>query len=107
MLSDCYYNLGEYNTSLRYWREVVKICEQSLPGERSCIYANSSHIFAGMHQYDSALIYAKKSYELFKHNPSFNKENYDGSGLKATYLPFWEMLLPACIIMIQHCFITA
>ena len=40
--------------------------------------AISSHIFGGMHQYDSALIYAKKSYELFKHNPLLNKEN-DGS----------------------------
>jgi two-component system sensor histidine kinase UhpB len=79
LVSDCYYNLGEYNTSLRYWREVVKICEQKLPGERPGIYANSSHIFAGTQQYDSALIYAKKSYELLKLDSSFTTENYGGS----------------------------
>ena len=28
MLSDYYYNLGEYHTSLNYWREVMKIIEQ-------------------------------------------------------------------------------
>jgi two-component system sensor histidine kinase UhpB len=84
LLSDCYYNLGEYNTSLRYWREVMKICEQSLPGERPGIYANSSQIFAGVRQYDSALIYAEKSYKLLKLDPSFNEENYVGSWLKSS-----------------------
>jgi two-component system sensor histidine kinase UhpB len=83
LLSDAYYSLGEYNTSLRYWREVMKICEQSLPGERPYIYENSSQIFAGVQQYDSALIYAKKSYELIKLDSSFIKEDYRGSWLKS------------------------
>ena len=83
LLSDCYYNLGEYNTSLRYWREVMKISEQSLPGERPGVYANSSQIFAGVHQYDSALVYAEKSYKLLKLDPSFNEENYEGSFFKS------------------------
>ncbi len=72
MISDCYYNLGEYNTSLRYWREVVKIAEEKLPDERSAIYANLSRIFLSMNQFDSALIYAEKSHELMKQNPSLN-----------------------------------
>lgn len=75
MLSDCYYNLGEYHTSLKYWREVAKVVEQSLPGELYVIYVNSSHIFSGMREYDSAMIYAKKSFESIKHIPSLNKEN--------------------------------
>ena len=69
-LSDSYCNLGEYNTALKYWREVVKIAEQALPDELPAIYGISSHIFAGLHQYDSALIYAKKSYELMKNDAS-------------------------------------
>lgn len=83
MLSDCYYNLGEYDTSLKYWREVVKIAEHTLPGELFSIYGNSSHIFAAMHQYDSALIYAKKGFELIKHDPLFNKENNNSSRAKS------------------------
>ncbi|MEP7374001.1 MAG: ATP-binding protein [Chitinophagaceae bacterium] len=78
MLSDCYYNLGEYHTSLQYWREVVKISENELPGERFRIYANSSRMFEAIHQYDSALIYAKKGYSLFEQDASFNQEN-DGT----------------------------
>ena len=84
MLADCYYNLGEYNTSLHYWREIVKICEQSLPGERPAVYGNLSRVFVAMHQYDSALIYARKSYELFTQNPSFNKDNGDDKRFKST-----------------------
>jgi signal transduction histidine kinase len=82
-LSDSYYNLGEYSTSLKYWREVVKIAEQVLPDERPAIYGVSSHIFEGMHQYDSGLIYAKKSYELIKLNPSLYKENDGGKFIRS------------------------
>ena len=86
-LTDCYRNLGEYNTALKYWREVVKITEQSYPDERPKVYGNSSRIFEDMHQYDSALIYAKRSYELFEHNPLLNKENDDSKFIKSAYLP--------------------
>lgn len=88
LLSDSYYNLGEYNTALKYWREVVKIAEQTYPENLPGIYNVSSQRFEGMHQYDSALIYAKKSYELFKQNPLLNNENdgskYAGSGIFIT-----------------------
>jgi two-component system sensor histidine kinase UhpB len=66
LISDCYFNMGEYDTCMRYWREVIKIGEQALPGELSPVYGNASHIFAGMGEYDSALIYATRSYELFR-----------------------------------------
>jgi len=83
MLSDCYYNLGEYDTSLKYWRAVIKISQEKLPGELFSIYGNASHIFAHMHEDDSALIYAKKSFELIKHDPLFNKENNNNSWAKS------------------------
>ena len=79
MISDCFYNLEEYNTSLMYWRKVVKICEQSLPAERYSIYGNLSHIFSGAQQYDSALFYARKSYDLIKHNN--DNSEWNGSNI--------------------------
>jgi two-component system sensor histidine kinase UhpB len=103
MISDSYFNLGEYNMALKYWREVVKITEQKLPDERAAVYGNSSHIFECMHQYDSALIYAKKSYELIK----YREDKFLKSGVftalgaafagKARYdsaLFFYRMSLP-------------
>ena len=84
MLSDCYYSLGEYNTSLQYWREVIKICEENLPEERYAVYGNSSHIFAALHQYDSALIYAKKGYALFKENLLSAEDNYNTRQYKSS-----------------------
>ena len=84
MLSDCYYNLGEYNTSLRYWREVVKIGEKQFVQDLWSIYIVLTAIFENLHQYDSALIYAKKGYELFKHIPAPNEENDDNKRSKSS-----------------------
>ncbi len=84
MLSDCYYNLGEYDTAMKYWREVIKITEQKLPGERYAVYGNASHIFDALHQYDSAFVYAKKSYELMKNNPLLNKDDDDTRWAKSS-----------------------
>ena len=75
LLSDSYYNLGDYTMSLRYWREVVKIGETKLPGELFRMYGNSSHIFAGMGEYDSALIYGRKSYGLFLSDSLYARNN--------------------------------
>jgi two-component system, NarL family, sensor histidine kinase UhpB len=76
LLSDCYYNLGEYDTCLHYWRKVVKIAETSLPDELFSVYGNSSHIFAAMQQYDSAMLYAEKSIDHMNAMPWFNKDDY-------------------------------
>jgi signal transduction histidine kinase len=83
MLADCYYNLGEYNTSLRYYREVIKIVEQSYPNERFAIYHPLSAVFAGLREYDSALLYAKKGYQLLKHNSLFDKEDRRSKWVKS------------------------
>ncbi len=83
MLSDCYFNLGEYDTSMRYWKVVVKLCEQTLPSELCAIYGNASHIFNGMKQYDSALLYARKSVAELNHNYSLNKDSNEVKFLRS------------------------
>ena len=40
MLCDAYWNLGEYNMALKYWRESVKIAERLFPDERPAVYGN-------------------------------------------------------------------
>jgi signal transduction histidine kinase len=78
ILSDCYYNLGEYNTSLQYRHEVIKIVEQSFPGDIYNMWIWLSRIFESMHQPDSAMLYAKKAYEEMKRNQVLSNESYEG-----------------------------
>jgi tetratricopeptide (TPR) repeat protein len=73
MVSDCYYNLGDYDASLSYWREVMKIIEQWFPDEMYVSWGNLSRIYEGMNQPDSAMLYAKKAYEKIKSDQSRNK----------------------------------
>jgi signal transduction histidine kinase len=84
MLSDCYYNLGEYDTAMHYWREVVTLAETSLKDELFQVYANSSHIFSGMQDYDSALIYAKKSYLQLEAKPWYNRDDYSSKWARSS-----------------------
>jgi signal transduction histidine kinase len=72
-LSDCYYNLGEYDSSLNYWQEVIKIIEQWFPEELYVAWANLSRIYGGMNEPDSAMLYAKKAYEKIKGDQRLNK----------------------------------
>ena len=78
MLSDCYYDLGEYNTSLSYWRELTKMVEQYCPGAVDYMGVQLSRIFEATHQPDSALYYAKKTYEGVKNNKDLDKDSYQG-----------------------------
>lgn len=73
VLSDCYYNLGEYETSLSYWREVMKIIEQWFPDEMYVSWGNLSRIYESMNEPDSAMLYAKKAYDKIKGDQSRNK----------------------------------
>jgi two-component system, NarL family, sensor histidine kinase UhpB len=66
MLSDYHYNLSEYSTSLVYWRKVVKIIEHSFPDDLYSAWGGLARIFDGMNQTDSAMFYAKKSYNRMK-----------------------------------------
>lgn len=73
VLSDCYYNLGEYDASLSYWREVMKIIEQWFPDEMYVSWGTLSQIYEGMNQPDSAMLYAKKAYKKIRSDQSRNK----------------------------------
>src|SRR5882724_2592768 len=54
MLAESYYNLGDYNTSLKYEREVIKIVEQAFATEIYYMWIEMSRIFEGMNRPDSA-----------------------------------------------------
>jgi signal transduction histidine kinase len=75
MLSDYYYNLGDYTTSLSYWLEAKKIAERWFPGEMYAIWGNLSRIYDGMDQHDSAMWYAKKTYAEIKVNKDLNSND--------------------------------
>ena len=62
-MATCYYYLGEFTTSLHYERAAVKIVQEFYPDSLAFIYTELSKMFEGMKQADSALLYAKKSYQ--------------------------------------------
>jgi signal transduction histidine kinase len=65
-LADCYFYLDDFNTSLQYDLEIKKIAETYYPDSLAFIYRDLSRLFNVMNQRDSALLYAKKSYEGLK-----------------------------------------
>ncbi|MDB5148162.1 MAG: hypothetical protein JWQ57_2182 [Mucilaginibacter sp.] len=65
-LSNCYYNLGDYKTSLKYDREVEKIAKEFYPDSLALICGNFSRDFEAMGQPDSAVLYGEKCYEGLK-----------------------------------------
>lgn len=73
MLSEYYYNLREYETSLIYWREVMKVIEQWFPYERYVSWGGLSRIYASMNLADSAMLYAKKAYHAMEKDPTRNR----------------------------------
>ena len=66
MLAECYYNLGEYNTSLQYERAVIKIMEQNFSDKIYFMWIQMSRAFQSMNQPDSALLYARNAYLKIK-----------------------------------------
>ena len=84
MLSESYYNLGEYDTSLSYWREVMKIIDQYFPYERYVSWGGVSRIYAGMNQPDSAMLYARKAYDGMVEDHTLN-EYWDPRQLTLVY----------------------
>jgi two-component system, NarL family, sensor histidine kinase UhpB len=77
MIGDCYFNLGEYDSSIRYYREILKTAEQNSIIDLFSLYSALVPVFINLHQPDSALLYAKKGYDLFKGNPLLNKGDDD------------------------------
>jgi signal transduction histidine kinase len=69
-LASCYYYMGDYNTSLEYARVVMKIMEPLHRDDIYWMWIPMSKAFHGMGQADSAILYAKKAYEIIKDIPS-------------------------------------
>ena len=74
-LTGYYYSLGEYAISLTYWHEVIKIQEQFFPDEIWGNWFILSMIYEGMNKPDSAMVFAKKAYEIIKFNGRLYKED--------------------------------
>jgi hypothetical protein len=62
-VSYSYYFLGEYNTCLSYTREAMKIAQ---PFEIPYGWRDLALVFHKLNEPDSAMLYAKKAYEIFK-----------------------------------------
>jgi signal transduction histidine kinase len=78
MLADSYLNLGDYVTAMQYARVVLATMVDYFPNELFSGYAVSVPIYVGLHNYDSALIYGRKSLELLKAQPALYNDNGDG-----------------------------
>jgi signal transduction histidine kinase len=84
MMGDCYSNLGEYSTALSYYRKILWVAEkEKLSNDLPFLYSALVPVFINLHQNDSALVYAKKGYELLKQNSSLNKGDYDSKYAKS------------------------
>jgi len=65
-LGMCYHYLGDYTTELTYIKASVKMVEENFPDSLAFIYAGFAMAFEDLNMHDSALLYAKKSYQQLK-----------------------------------------
>jgi two-component system sensor histidine kinase UhpB len=76
-VGDSYSSLGEYATALTYYKVVLGLgIENKLP-ELHRMYSMMTPVFLGLKQYDSAMWYAKKGYELFKTSAYFTSNDWN------------------------------
>jgi two-component system, NtrC family, sensor kinase len=64
LVSYCYYSLGEYNTTLKYTREAVRLCDTVW--EIPFGWRDLAVVYHSLNEPDSALLYAKKAYKKLK-----------------------------------------
>jgi two-component system NtrC family sensor kinase len=88
-----YYYLGEYNTTLKYTREAVKLCDTVW--EIYFGWRDLALVFHKLNEPDSAMLYAKKAYEGFKSTGTGNISNvlgdaYAGKGNYDSALFFYR-----------------
>jgi two-component system NtrC family sensor kinase len=72
----CYHYLGDFNTELKYSQASVKMVKESFPDSLAFIYTGFAMAYGDLNLYDSALLYAKKSYQQLK---EWEIENYFSS----------------------------
>lgn len=76
-VGDCYQNLGEYDSALKYYKVVLNIgIENHLP-ELHRMYSLITPVFIGMKQWDSAMWYAQKGYELLKLSRHLDSNSFE------------------------------
>jgi two-component system NtrC family sensor kinase len=63
-LVECYYYFGEYTYALDYARQELKMAEKYFPDRIYFPWADLAKVYQGMKQADSALLYARKTYNL-------------------------------------------
>jgi len=88
MMGDCYFNLGQYNEALRHYRIILKRAEKDSIVDLPQLYVALVPVFENLKQYDSALIYARKGYALFKSMPVLHEQNDDNIRIKCFQLRF-------------------
>ena len=81
LLADSYFNLGDCVTAMQYVRVVLATMAEDFPTELFSGYAVTVPLYVGLHYYDSALIYGKKSLELLRMQPAL----YYGDGDDSKY----------------------
>jgi len=62
-LAACYYHMGDYNTSIKYARLVLDMMDDD---DSYWMWAQMTKAFHSVGQPDSAILYAKKAYEIIK-----------------------------------------
>jgi len=65
-LGYCYYGLGDYNISLKYYRENFRTAAMCCPDGIHFAWANLAHVFHNLGHADSAMQYAKKAYAVVR-----------------------------------------
>ncbi len=65
-LGECYYDLGDYNISLKYYRENLRTAAMCCPDGIHFAWANLAYVFHSLGQPDSAMLYAKKAYAVVR-----------------------------------------
>lgn len=89
MMGDCYFNLGEYSKAISYYRKILRVAEkEKQSNDLPSLYSALVPVFIKLRQHDSALIYAKRGYELLKQNPSLNNGNADSEYAKSLSFRF-------------------
>jgi len=92
-----YYYLGEYNTTLKYTREAMILCDTVW--EIPFAWRDLALVFHKLNEPDSAMLYAKKAYERFKSTGTGNISNvlgdaYAGKGIYDSALILYRNGIP-------------
>jgi two-component system, NtrC family, sensor kinase len=66
LIGECYYDLGDYQTSLKYYRENLRLAQMVITSGLQFAWANIAHVYHSLHEPDSSLLYARKAYGQIK-----------------------------------------